>query len=402
MKKLLLSFATLTVLASAANAQCTPVNCQSELTYPNLGGVCDTNLIDGTVNVAYSDFESFVITGACFDAGLIDESQAGTNIKIKTIKNFSYTGMPAGITGQTSQATYTTPGTMNSNNTQSLAGCVAFNGTPTEMGVFNVTMNFLVDILLCDLLYIQQSDNAASYVLWMTVKPNAAFTGLASNYCITDNTPVNLTITGTPGGTFSGPGVTGSQFIPSAAGVGTHEINYIVSAQQGSAVAAAVDTMTMIVEVFADGTVFYEDADGDGFGDPNSTATGCTIPAGFVSNNLDCDDTNPNINPDATDIPDNGIDEDCSGADATTNIEELAALKLTVYPNPSNGLFTVNFGDIQINSITVTDLNGRVVTSFSVNATSIDANLVELNNGLYIMNVSSDKGTVQKRIAIQK
>jgi hypothetical protein len=62
----------------------------------------------------------------------------------------------------------------------------------------------------------------------------------------------------------------------------------------------------------------------------------------------------------------------------------------------------VNFGDIQINSITVTDLNGRVVTSFSVNATSMDANLVELNNGLYIMNVSSDKGTVQKRIAIQK
>jgi hypothetical protein len=402
MKKILLSFATLTVFASAVNAQCTPVNCQSELTFPNLGGVCDTNLLDGTVNVAYSDFESFVFTGACFDAGLIDESQAGTSIKIKTIKNFTYTGLPAGITGQTNQLTYTSPGTMNSNNTSSLAGCVSFSGTPAEMGVFNATMNFLVDILLCDLFFIEQSNNAASYVLWMTVKPNAAFTGLASNYCITDNTPVNLTITGTAGGTFSGPGVTGSQFIPSAAGVGTHEINYIVSAQQGAAIAPAVDTMTMIVEVFADGTVFYEDADGDEFGDPNSTATGCTVPAGFVSNNLDCDDTNPNINPNATDIPDNGIDEDCSGTDATTNIEELAALKLTVYPNPSNGLLTVNFGDIQINSITVTDLNGRVVTSFSVNATSIDANLLELNNGLYIMNVSSDKGTVQKRIAIQK
>lgn len=402
MKKLLLSFATLTVVASSANAQCTPVNCQSELTFPNLGGVCDTNLLDGTVNVAYSDFESFVVTGACFDAGLIDESQAGNSIKIKTIKNFSYTGMPAGITGQTSQATYTTPGTMNSNNTQSLAGCVAFNGTPTEVGVFNVTMSFLVDILLCEVFWLEQSNNAASYVLWMTVNPDPTFSGLTSDYCVTDALPITLTPTGTTGGTFSGAGVVGNTFTPSLAGAGMHEIKYLVSKQEGAAIAPAADSMIVMVEVFADGTVFYEDADGDGFGDPNSTATGCTIPTGFVSNNLDCDDTNPNIYPGATEIPDNGIDEDCDGLDATTNLEEIAAVKLNVYPNPSTGLLTVNFSDIQITSITVTDLNGRVVTSFSVNATSIDANLFELNNGLYILNVSSDKGTVQKRIAIQK
>ena len=60
MKKLLLSFTTMTLLASAANAQCTPVNCQTELTYPDLGGVCDTMLLDATVNVAYNDFESFL------------------------------------------------------------------------------------------------------------------------------------------------------------------------------------------------------------------------------------------------------------------------------------------------------------------------------------------------------
>ncbi len=402
MKKLLLSIITMTLSVAAVNAQCTPVNCQSELTYPDLGGVCDTMLLDGTINTAYSDFESFVITGACFDAGLIDESQAGTVIKIKTIKNFSYSGMPAGISGQTNQSSYTSPGTMNSNNTQTLAGCVSFTGTPTEMGVFNITMDFLVDILLCEFFWLEQSNNAASYVLWMTVKPNAAFTGLSNNYCVTDNTPVNLTITGTSGGAFSGPGVSGNTFTPSVAGVGTHEIQYIVSAQQGAAVAPASDTMTVIVEVFADGTTFYEDADGDGFGDPNSTATGCTIPTGFVSNNLDCDDTNPNIHPGATEIPDNGIDEDCSGADATSSIEELAATKLNVYPNPSNGMMTVNFSDIQINSITVTDLNGRVVSALEVNATTIDANLSELKNGLYIMNVVSEKGAVQKRIAIQK
>lgn len=58
---------------------------------------------------------------------------------------------------------------------------------------------------------------------------------------------------------------------------------------------------------------WYADADGDGYGNPNYIYVDCDQPAGFVANNSDCDDSNAAINPEATEILDNGIDDNCDG-----------------------------------------------------------------------------------------
>jgi uncharacterized repeat protein (TIGR02543 family) len=58
---------------------------------------------------------------------------------------------------------------------------------------------------------------------------------------------------------------------------------------------------------------YYADSDGDGFGNPAVLVLACSKPAGYVSNNTDCDDTNPNINPGATEICGNSIDDNCNG-----------------------------------------------------------------------------------------
>lgn len=66
-----------------------------------------------------------------------------------------------------------------------------------------------------------------------------------------------------------------------------------------------------------DGTVdegfsqtWYQDADGDGYGDAAISMEGCLDVGGYVANNTDCDDSDVTVYPDAEELED-GIDNDC-------------------------------------------------------------------------------------------
>lgn len=58
---------------------------------------------------------------------------------------------------------------------------------------------------------------------------------------------------------------------------------------------------------------WYLDDDEDDYGDPNEFLEQCDEPDGYVTNNLDCDDTDNAINPEAEEVCDDGIDQDCNG-----------------------------------------------------------------------------------------
>ena len=63
----------------------------------------------------------------------------------------------------------------------------------------------------------------------------------------------------------------------------------------------------------------YEDMDGDSFGAPVVAAElPCACDTFQSTDSSDCDDQNSTINPAATDVPDDGLDQDCTGAQAAT------------------------------------------------------------------------------------
>ncbi len=59
-------------------------------------------------------------------------------------------------------------------------------------------------------------------------------------------------------------------------------------------------------------STFYDDADGDGFGDAGSGSTGCSPSSGQTADSSDCDDGEAAVNPAASELC-NGVDDDCDG-----------------------------------------------------------------------------------------
>lgn len=60
-----------------------------------------------------------------------------------------------------------------------------------------------------------------------------------------------------------------------------------------------------------DQATWYEDADGDSYGNAAVIHVSCYPPPGYVNDNQDCNDNNPNIHPGAEIC--NGMDDDCDG-----------------------------------------------------------------------------------------
>ena len=133
----------------------------------------------------------------------------------------------------------------------------------------------------------------------------------------------------------------------------------------------ASDHLPLIVDF----TLGVRDEDGDGY-----------------SSDVDCDDNNPAINPAATDIANNGIDENCDGLDNLTSVNEFDHFQFTIYPNPSQDLLKIDAHPSYTFNLRIYNAEGQQVMNIDSVDTKSTIDVSMLSKGAYLLVLEDKKG----------
>ena len=77
-----------------------------------------------------------------------------------------------------------------------------------------------------------------------------------------------------------------------------------------------------------------------------------------------------------------------------------------VYPNPNNGIFTIEFNNVKSDDylLTVTNVLGQEVYTSSITSNGLNSetvDLTEFDKGIYILEISNDNATISEKIIIE-
>jgi hypothetical protein len=82
--------------------------------------------------------------------------------------------------------------------------------------------------------------------------------------------------------------------------------------------------------------------------------------------------------------------------------DEFLASNFSVYPNPATDIVSINSNDIVIDSVELTDINGRTVKSVkSIGSTESQISISDLAQGIYMIKITSDKGIATKKLVVE-
>jgi hypothetical protein len=87
---------------------------------------------------------------------------------------------------------------------------------------------------------------------------------------------------------------------------------------------------------------------------------------------------------------------------ATMNVKQQTnLLQMFVYPNPSNGNFTIETGENKNSKVEIYSLLGELVYKSNLQKEKTNINLQNVNKGTYLVHIISDNGTTVKRIIVE-
>ncbi|MGM0650485.1 MAG: T9SS type A sorting domain-containing protein, partial [Bacteroidota bacterium] len=220
-------------------------------------------------------------------------------------------------------------------------------------------------------------------------------------FCISDD-PVTLTAA-TPGGTWSGYGVTGNQFDPAFAGVGGHLISYELQNETCS----DVDDIVISVGAAPDINVSVTDATTSDSNDGAATATasGGLSPYEYYWSNGDTDAT-------MEDVPSGNYSvmvTDAAGCVATApvyidfmnNIANNNTFSFKVYPNPTENLVYIKTNNLHTSTIELVNMLGQTVKTKQIQSDIEPCDVTNLKPGVYFVRIITDNNQYVKKLMIE-
>ncbi len=207
---------------------------------------------------------------------------------------------------------------------------------------------------------------------------------------------VPLSVASPAGGTYTGTGVTGSNFNPAVAGQGVHTITY--SYTDGNGCTGSATQQIQVIQPSAPVITFANDTL---FSTPAHSyqwyLNGLIIPGATGSFYVPTEDGVYTV--ETTNAA------GCNATSAAYNhqsigiAERSSAIEIELYPNPTSGAFTLVSLSSPIKEVRIYNALGQLVYSLGEKPETILVLRLQ-DNGMYLVHITTEQGTVTKRLVV--
>lgn len=360
----------------------------------------------GSINLNTSNAGTYVVTNTIAAAGACAASSDNTTITINAIPTAVITGngVICNAVGETNSTTLTialsgngpwdftysdgtTPTTVTGHATSTYSFTTSTAGTYTVVSVEDANCSNV---------------GSGSVSVSVNANPTVTLSGIPT---ICANSTANALTQGLPaGGTYSGPGVTGSSFNPTGLSTGTI-VQYAFTDGLGCSGTASA-------------SITIEDAPTVTIAPVTQTLCANTTPVTLTATPAGGSFSGPGITPNGVFTPSQaGVGSHvitytansaggCSASGTiTVQVESCASLiesnllSIHLIPNPTDGLIELNYDEtlLTIKQVTVHSIEGRRIGVISLAPGSNIVSVESLPAGMYVMNIETNLGIVSER-----